>query len=69
MENLILHYDTKRDGYLAPNGHSAAREHDTLTPNGNQMPGRWVFRDGFGSLVDFDKYRNDLAGRNNLRNL
>jgi hypothetical protein len=35
------------------------------TPNGNQMNNRWVLRKN-GALVDFDRYRNDIAERNNL---
>lgn len=36
------------------------------TPNGNPVDGRWVLRNERGEWVDFDKYRNDLAERNNI---
>ena len=36
------------------------------TPNGNEIGGRWVLRDEKGEWVDFDKYRHDLAERNNI---
>lgn len=36
------------------------------TPNGNPMNNRWVLREN-GALIDFDRYRNDIAERNNLR--
>lgn len=67
MANIVLRYDDKRKSYASPVGLSVAREHDSLTPNGNPMAGRWVLRDGAGALVDFDQYRNDLAERNDLR--
>ena len=37
------------------------------TPNGNPINGRWVLRDNNGTWIDFDKYSNDLAERNNLK--
>lgn len=48
-------------------GHVIAREYHTETPNGNPMNGRWVLRDADGTLIDFDKYRSDLAERNNIQ--
>lgn len=36
-----------------------------LTPNGNHMNGKWVLRKN-GEIIDYDKYRNDVAERNNL---
>jgi len=36
------------------------------TPNGNQLGGRWVLRKD-GDFIDFDKYRFDLAERNNIK--
>lgn len=66
MGGIILRYDAKRDRYSSPTGLMVARERDTLTPNGNPMAGRWALRNSAGDLVDFDKYRNDLAERNSL---
>lgn len=40
-----------------------ARREEGLTPNGNEIGGRWVVRDRDGNFVDVDKYRNDLASR------
>lgn len=37
------------------------------TPNGNDINGRWVFRDENNVIIDFDKYRHDLLERNNLK--
>ena len=51
----------------------ASEDHWTMTreygetPNGNPINGRWVLRDHRGWWVDFDKYSNDLAERNNLK--
>jgi len=36
------------------------------TPNGNDLNGRWVLRKQ-GEFIDFDKYRNDLLERYDLR--
>ena len=36
------------------------------TPNGNELNDRWVLRDAEGRPIDFDKYRNDLADRNEI---
>ena len=36
------------------------------TPNGNPMNNRWVLRVN-GELIDFDRYRSDIAERHNLR--
>jgi len=46
--------------YQSEDGVKMAREYG-LTPNGNSMNGRWVLRNEKGEMVDFDKYRNDLA--------
>lgn len=40
-----------------------AREYG-MTDNGNELNGRWVLRDAAGTIVDFDRYRSDLAERN-----
>lgn len=67
MVGTILHYNAERDSYASVEGLSVAREHDTLTPNGNPMSGRWVLRDAAGTLLDFNRYRNDLAEHNGLK--
>jgi hypothetical protein len=46
--------------------HSVQREWDIKTPNGNTMNGRWVLRNQYGIVIDFDGYINDLADRWNL---
>lgn len=38
-----------------------------MTPNNNDMGGKWVLRDKNGAMVDFDQYRTDLAERCNIR--
>ena len=57
----------KNDTYLPDpeSGLSMKREWG-LTPNGNEMGGRWVLRDKDGKIIDFDSYRNDIAERNNI---
>ena len=55
------------NGYASTDGLALAREHDTLTPNGNLMNGRWVLRSANGDLLDFDRYLNDIVDRQNLR--
>ena len=54
--------DTK---YVGESGWVMARENG-LTPNGNQLGGRWVLRDPHGEYVDHDQYRHDLAERHNI---
>jgi hypothetical protein len=36
------------------------------TPNGNDLNGKWVLRLD-GKFIDFDKYRNDLIERHNIK--
>lgn len=38
-----------------------------LTPNGNEMNGRWVLRDITGKMIDFDQYRSNLTERNGFK--
>lgn len=57
---------SSEDGYTVEGGGTVCREHDTLTPAGNLMEGRWVYRDAAGTLIDFDQYRLDLFERNRL---
>ena len=51
--------------YHASDGRIIKREYG-ITPNGNKIEGAWVLRDAKGTWLDFDQYRHDLAGRNNL---
>ena len=46
--------------------HSIQREWDIKTPNGNDMNGRWVLRNQYGIIIDFDQYINDLTDRHNM---
>ncbi len=46
-------------------GISLKREYG-LTPNGNKLYGRWVFRED-GCFVDYNQYRNDLIDKHNLK--
>lgn len=52
--------------YTIPNAGTIKRENETLTPNGDPLNGRWAYRNTNGELVDFDKYINDLAERQNI---
>ncbi|MCF2902438.1 hypothetical protein L1267_18880 [Pseudoalteromonas sp. OFAV1] len=63
--NVTSKSDTE-DSYTLDNGYTLKREFDTLTPNGNRLNGRWALRNSQGELVDFDKYRNDLASRQGI---
>ena len=54
------------DKYATQDGWMMQREYGD-TPNGNHVAGRWVLRNHLGDWVDFDKYRSDLAERNDLR--
>ena len=58
--------DPEVDGYVTEQGGIVKREYG-LTPNGNPLSGRWVYRDATGKLIDFDRYRHDLFEHNNLR--
>lgn len=51
--------------YEFPDGSVMQREHGP-TPNGNTFDGSWVYRDKAGALLDFNRYRHDLAARFNL---
>lgn len=67
MPKTVMTYEPASERYQSADGCTLARESDSLTPNGNPMNGRWAFRDQGGNLVDFDRYRNDLAERNDLK--
>jgi hypothetical protein len=47
-------------------GRTMTREYG-LTPNGNQLNGRWVLRDQKGQWIDMDKYRFDLSERHDIQ--
>lgn len=69
MNYTIIHPingDGEAYGYAVQGGGQVRREWG-LTPNGNPMAGRWVYRNAMGELVDFHQYRNDLFEHNNLR--
>lgn len=66
MEVKVDAHKLDDDTYSIPNGGTIKREHETLTPNGNKLDGRWAYRSANGDLVDFDKYINDLAERQNI---
>lgn len=51
--------------YKSSCGLSLRREYG-LTPNGNEINGRWVLRDKDGNFLDFGTYRNDLCEHHNL---
>ena len=59
--------DALEEVLLSECGEYTAHREFGLTPNGNAMNGRWALRDDRDQLVDFDKYRNDLAERNNIQ--
>lgn len=58
--------NVEQDGYRSEDGHTMRREY-CLTPNGNEMNGRWVLRDITGKMIDFDQYRSDLMERNGFK--
>lgn len=55
---------TAEDNYVSSCGLTLQREYGE-TPNGNALNGRWVLRSE-GNFIDFDKYRYDLAERNDI---
>lgn len=54
---------TDDDIYTFEDDSVIRRERETLTPNGNKMNGRWVYRSKDGTMLDYDQYINDLACR------
>jgi hypothetical protein len=69
MNYTIVHPingDAETYGYSVQGGGQVRREWGQ-TPNGNQMAVRWVYRDGAGNLIDFNRYRHDLFEHHNLR--
>lgn len=63
MRNRPALRQNSDDNYVSMCGLTMQREYG-LTPNGNPA-GRWVLRKE-GEFVDFDRYRNDLAERNDI---
>jgi len=61
----IVDAKTPEMHYVFENGYRLRRE-DGKTPNGNDMNMRWVLRSDSGCFIDFDKYRSDIADRNEL---
>lgn len=66
IELFSVSDNVEDDGYRSEAGHTMRREY-CLTPNGNEMNGRWVLRDITGKMIDFDKYRSDLMERNGFK--
>lgn len=51
--------------YASKEGWILQREHGE-TPNGNDLNGQWVLRSPEGEMIDFNRYRNDMAGLHNF---
>lgn len=64
MGNRVILRQSSEDNYVSMCDLTMQREYG-LTPNGNSLGGQWVLRKE-GEFVDFDRYRNDLAERNNI---
>lgn len=58
----VMH-EIGEDACRAGTGHTAARECEGLTPQGNSIGGRWVLRAPNGDYIDVDQYRHDLFSR------
>ena len=52
--------------YTIPNAGTINREMEPLTPNGEPLNGSSAYKNTNGELVDFDKYINVLAERQNI---
>ena len=61
------HYETSEIAYVADDGFYMGRLISGCTPNGNKLNGKWVLISPESEIVDFDKYRHDLAERNGYR--
>lgn len=59
-----MHFDGV--AYRGTNGWVMRREHG-LTPNGNEIDGRWVLRDEQSAWIDVNRYRNDIVERYGLK--
>lgn len=58
-------------GYAETDGYSNStytmkREEEGMSPKGNRLYGQWVLRTRDGTYVDHDRYRFDLAERNDI---
>jgi hypothetical protein len=61
MSKIIMIAEGEEDLlYTSAEGYRMERENG-LTPNGNEINGRWVLRDPQGEWIDCDQFRNDLA--------
>ena len=58
----IRDHDSKSHSVV---GYALNREYGK-TPNGNNLNGKWVLRLD-GKFIDFDKYKNDLIERHNIK--
>lgn len=62
VENLRRMEQISHDSYVSKEGYRMQREYG-LTPNGNNINGRWVLRGPNKELIDFYYYRDDLLER------
>lgn len=67
VSKIAMSYVSANSSYQSAEGLCLKREHNTRTPAGNYVNGRWVLRRPDGRFLDIDRYRNDLAERNNLQ--
>ena len=61
----ILIYEIDDSSYKSDGGAMVRREYGK-TPVGNDVAGRWVYRDRDGKWIDCDQFRNDLFERNGI---
>lgn len=67
VKSLVMRkLGTYIEEYRSLDGHVMRREWGK-TPNDNYMNGRWVLREKDGNVIDWDKYRSDIAERNNIK--
>ena len=57
---------TDKGVYALPDGRLISRATEGISPNGNPLTGLWVLRGADGTLIDYDRYRHDLAERHNI---
>lgn len=60
MTKIVMKEVKENDRYESQDGWVMQRE-DGIGPHGYPLNGQWVLRNPEGTLIDFDKYRNDLA--------
>jgi hypothetical protein len=63
---IVAIEDPEVDGYVTEEAGTVRREQG-LTPNGNPIANRWVYRNATGEFIDFDGNRHDLFEHNRLR--